>query len=53
MLRLDYQPKDITSTYVESAEVSDGVITIALQGTQVARLDAGSLILSHQRRIRT
>jgi type IV pilus assembly protein PilA len=34
----------ITSTYVESAEVSDGVITIALQGTEVATLDAGSLI---------
>ena len=35
---------DITSTYVESAEVSSGVITIELQGTQVASLDAGSLI---------
>ena len=34
----------ITSTYVESAEVSSGVITIELQGTQVASLDAGSLI---------
>ena len=32
----------ITSTYVESAEVSSGVITIELQGTQVASLDAGS-----------
>ena len=34
----------ITSTYVESAEVSSGVITIELQGTEVATLDAGSLI---------
>jgi len=35
---------EITSTYVESAEVSSGVITIELQGTEVAALDAGSLI---------
>jgi type IV pilus assembly protein PilA len=34
----------ITSTYVESAEVSDGVITVALQGTSIPALDAGSLI---------
>ena len=35
---------DITSTYVESAEVSDGVITLALQGTSIAALDAASII---------
>ena len=34
----------ITSTYVESAEVSDGSITIALQGTSIAALDAASII---------
>ena len=34
----------ITSTYVESAEVRSGVITIELQGTEVGALDAGSLI---------
>ena len=35
---------DITSTYVESAEVSDGVITVALQGTSIAALDTASII---------
>ena len=35
---------EITSTYVESAEVSDGVITLALQGTSIAALDAASII---------
>ena len=35
---------EITSTYVESADVSNGVITIAIQGTEVAALDAGSLV---------
>ena len=34
---------DITSTYVESAEVSGG-ITLALQGTSIAALDAASII---------
>lgn len=33
----------ITSTYVESVEVSGGEITVALQGTGVATLDAGSI----------
>ena len=35
---------EITSTYVESADVSDGVITVALQGTSIAALDAGSIV---------
>ena len=35
---------EITSTYVESADVSNGVITIAIQGTEVAALDAGLLV---------
>jgi len=33
----------INSTYVESIEVSDGEITVAIQGTGIAPLDAGSI----------
>ena len=33
----------INSKYVESIEVSDGEITVAIQGTGIATLDAGSL----------
>jgi type IV pilus assembly protein PilA len=35
---------DITTTYVESAEVSNGLITVALQGTGVTAVDGASLI---------
>ncbi|PAU87568.1 major pilin PilA [Pseudomonas sp. WN033] len=34
---------DITSTYVESVTVANGVITVAIQGTNVTDLDAGTV----------
>jgi type IV pilus assembly protein PilA len=41
---LDATPTNITSTYVESVTVGEkGVITTAIQGTEVSDLDSGSI----------
>lgn len=36
----------ISSTYVESLTIDDGVITVAIQSTQNTTVDAGSIILT-------
>ena len=43
---LDTVPTNISSTYVKSLTVVDGVITTAIKGTKVTDLDAGSVILT-------
>ncbi|PCO06223.1 major pilin PilA [Microbulbifer flavimaris] len=43
---LDATPANITSTYVESVTVNNGVITVAIQGTNDNALDNGSIVLT-------